>query len=281
MISFGSLEREIQKRYRVLRHFLQSRTQYPYVRLEDIIWYLLAPRYTQIAQRYILSINEEDEYMVIYLDGLETPLYWPKYMPYKHALVAIAEILEKSHWHFYEIHETHVHEGDIVLDCGAAEGLFGMSVLGRARQVYFIEPHPAFIASLHRTTYGKSHCIIIPCALDSSSGTARLTDDSISSQVASEGKYEVKTDTIDNLFLSQNIRVDYIKADVEGKETELLQGAKQTIERYHPRIAVTTYHDGQDPREILSLALSFVPEYRFKFKGIAQNGNPIMLHLWT
>lgn len=281
MISFDSLQREIRRRYRVLRHFLQSRTRYPYVRSEDLIRYLFEPRYTQMAQRYISSTNEEGEYKVIYLDGLDAPLYWPKYMPYKHALVAISEILEKSHWHFYEIQETRVREGDIVLDCGAAEGLFGISVLRKANHIYFIEPHPTFIASLQRTTYKKPNCTIIPYALGGSPGTVRLTDDSIASQVALKGKYEVQIDTIDNLFLSQNIPVDYIKADVEGMEAGLLQGAKQTIERYRPRIAITTYHDGQNPDEILSLALSFVPEYRYKFKGIAQNGNPIMLHLWT
>ena len=37
-------------------------------------------------------------------------------------------------------------------------------------------------------------------------------------------------------------KIDLIKADVEGAELFLLEGARLTIERHHPRLLLQAYH---------------------------------------
>lgn len=51
---------------------------------------------------------------------------------------------------------------------------------------------------------------------------------------------EIKTDTVDNIC--QNEKLDYLKLDVEGFESEALSGAAETIKRDRPTIAVSLYH---------------------------------------
>jgi hypothetical protein len=82
-------------------------------------------------------------------------------------------------------------------------------------------------------------------------------------------------------FFSKGKRVDYIKADLEGNEILMIKGAIKTIKKYKPKIAITTYHTNQDYKEMLSLILDIVPEYKWKIKGIEERvGNPVMLHMW-
>ena len=61
-------------------------------------------------------------------------------------------------------------------------------------------------------------------------------------------------------------RVDFIKADIEGFEMEMLRGAKRLIQEQHPRLAICLYHKLTDPYEIPLYLKELVPEYHFKVR---------------
>ena len=54
--------------------------------------------------------------------------------------------------------------------------------------------------------------------------------------------------------------------DIEGAELEALRGAKETIRKDRPRMAICIYHKPEDLYEIPGYLLSLVPEYRFKVR---------------
>ena len=80
-------------------------------------------------------------------------------------------------------------------------------------------------------------------------------------------------------------RVDYIKADIEGSELDMLRGAAGLIREHRPRIAITTYHGANDWRQMLALCRELVPGYQYRTKGMSVDGTgacrPVMLHLWV
>jgi len=69
--------------------------------------------------------------------------------------------------------------------------------------------------------------------------------------------------TIDSLAESLTLtRVDFIKLDIEGTEKKAIAGARGTMTRFHPRLAIATEHLDDDPvaipAAIQALALDYV-----------------------
>ncbi len=76
-----------------------------------------------------------------------------------------------------------------------------------------------------------------------------------------EDAVEIHTISIDEAL--EGKRATLIKLDVEGAEYETLFGAKDTITKYHPRMAISIYHKPEDIFVLPELVLSFSEDYRF------------------
>lgn len=71
----------------------------------------------------------------------------------------------------------------------------------------------------------------------------------------------VRTVKLDDF--ARDTTVGFIKMDIEGLELEALKGAKKTIQRDRPFLAICVYHRRGDMITIMDYLLSIVPEYRF------------------
>lgn len=78
-------------------------------------------------------------------------------------------------------------------------------------------------------------------------------------QVLNNSNNKIKTTSIDKV-LNGNY-VSFIKMDIEGSELEALKGAKESIIKYRPRLAISIYHKREDILEIPSYILGLVPDY--------------------
>ena len=81
------------------------------------------------------------------------------------------------------------------------------------------------------------------------------------SRVEKSGALTIKGVSLDNII--KNEKVTFIKMDVEGSELAALKGAKNTIIKYHPKLAICIYHKPEDILEIPAYILELVPEYKF------------------
>ena len=164
--------------------------------------------------------------------------------------------------------------GDIVLDCGANVGVtVRVWLAAGAKQVVAIEPAPENIESLRRNfkdeiaagrvilypkgVWDKDE--IMPMQIDPSNSAAD------SFLIHREGGTEVRgipLTTIDKLVDELKLeRVDFIKMDIEGAEPRALMGGRQTIAKYHPRMALCTYHAPDHPQKVPELARAAWPGY--------------------
>jgi FkbM family methyltransferase len=78
--------------------------------------------------------------------------------------------------------------------------------------------------------------------------------------VSSDGKETIDTVSIDEVLDGKP--VTFIKLDIEGSELAALAGAKDTITKWKPRMAVCIYHKPSDVIDISLFILSLVPDYK-------------------
>jgi FkbM family methyltransferase len=158
-----------------------------------------------------------------------------------------------------------VHAGDVVFDAGAWLGDFSAYSAVKGAEVYAFEPVSAKCAVLHETerlNAGTGRIIPVQKALGDKAGTLSLPADPLLGASGPAVFEEAELTTIDRFVEETGLsRVDFIKADIEGAERLMLQGARETLKRFAPRLAICTYHLQDDPEVLEGLIKAANPAY--------------------
>lgn len=164
-----------------------------------------------------------------------------------------------------------IRKGDVVIDAGAWAGDFSALAANAFGAVcYAFEPEPGNFKILKRTselnTNGK--IIPVPFGLGSENGHAKMSlhdVDSGSNIVSEDGDVEVRITTLDDYVKKNKIeKINFIKADIEGFEREMLKGAQDTMRRFRPKLSLCTYHLPDDPVVLKQLILQACSDYKFE-----------------
>ena len=192
-------------------------------------------------------------------------------------------LFEVNVYEAYQGHEDAVLPGDTVVDAGAHVGVYTRYALKRgAARVISIEPDPTNIVAFERNfadEIASGKVILIKAGVWNEESDLQLQiHDHISTRAtlfSMEGIDHSITvpvrpldDMVDDLQLD---RVDFIKMDIEGAERQALEGARRTIARFRPRMAICTYHMEDDPVAVPEVALNIQPDYSVHAKELAVN----------
>ena len=173
----------------------------------------------------------------------------------------------------YESGNVVLEKGDIVIDAGANLGVFSQFAahkVGPSGRIYAFEPVSSSRELLIRTVRinNSKNIKVEPFALGNSCKELRVFtppgEPHLSSAVfRAEVVETVKQITLDEFVRRANTKVDFIKANIEGMERELLEGAEETIRRFRPKIAISTSHLPDDPRVLRKMLKELAEEYEF------------------
>lgn len=126
-----------------------------------------------------------------------------------------------------------LNEDEVLVDFGAAEGNFSLSMIEKVKRVYLFEADQEWIEALRQTFEPwKDKVEIIPKFVSDSDDEKHCSGD---------------------VFFADK-EVTFFKIDVDGGERGLLNGMKKTIhEKSGLKIALCTYHQHADEQEFTTL----------------------------
>lgn len=141
-------------------------------------------------------------------------------------------------------------------------------------KVYAFEPTPVNYEHMIQTIKMNGLSSVVPCpyALGAEQGKITISiNDSSSTQfeneaIPYEGSVEVDVTTIDDFVRIHNLRVGLIKADIEGAESLMLQGAVETLKSQKPALLISIYHNSNDFFKIKPWLEKFDLGYKFKIR---------------
>ena len=126
------------------------------------------------------------------------------------------------------------------------------------KKIYMIEPS-ALHMKIAKRDFGQVENIeFIECGLSNKTQDISIEDkENINN--CDHNYQALKLDTIDNIVKD---KVDFIKLDIEGAEQNAIDGAKETIKKYKPVLAICIYHKAEDWYKIPQKVLAINSEYK-------------------
>lgn len=137
--------------------------------------------------------------------------------------------------HCYLTNDFQINRNAVVVDVGAAEGIFAINEIETLKHIYLIETDNEWIEALNETFRPWKEKITI-----------------INKFISN--KNDEMNMTLDSYF--SNIDIDFLKIDVDGAEEELLKGADFVITNKVKQLAICTYHKTNDNKDFSKLLVS-------------------------
>lgn len=158
-------------------------------------------------------------------------------------------------------------QDEVYIDGGCYDGLTILEFLEFAGhgKIYGFEPDPdCYINTLKFLEKSNIDNVqLIQKGLYDYTGSLRFDRTWVKaagSRIDEKGRDTIETTRIDDVV---HEKVTFIKMDVEGSELKALHGAKNSIKKHMPRLAICIYHKPEDIVEIPEYILSLHNGYRF------------------
>lgn len=203
-----------------------------YLRKRKVVMF---PYYFQ--DQYIedaVEVHDDQEYGLRYvlLDGKK--LYFKKRWSKKRIRLSFNELMKEQDSqspHCYENESFKVENGDVFVDIGAAEGNFALSVVEKVSRIILFESNKEWLEPLKATFAPWKEKVTIVNKFAGDVNNAKST-------------------TLDDYFVAGE-KLSFLKIDVEGAESRLLNGCKRILQEQKPlKVAICTYHKAEDEQEL-------------------------------
>jgi hypothetical protein len=145
--------------------------------------------------------------------------------------------------HSYDSFNIDYQPDDIAVDAGAAEGIWGLNIIDRVKKLYLFECEDEWIEALNATfAPWKEKVHIIKKIVSNETDNDNIT--------------------LDDFFKEEAVVPTVLKADVEGYEKALTEGATDLLSNSFRHVILCTYHKKNDHQDLSSV----LTQYKFNVK---------------
>lgn len=181
----------------------------------------------------------------------------------------ISSICDKCFSQYYDFDLIHCDDNEVFVDVGAYIGdslIEYTNMYGRDcyKKIYCYEIVPANVEKIHKNveSFNLKNVEVKSMGVGDKNGILYLAQDGVSSvnQLSQAGSIEIPTVAIDEDIEGP---VTFIKMDIEGAEEQALMGCQKKIKEYHPKLALSAYHNHKDLWKLARIIDETDPTYRF------------------
>lgn len=157
-------------------------------------------------------------------------------------------------------------EGEVFIDGGSLDcvtcKMFSDWADGKYKEILSFEPDSQCyqLCLENKEKFGLHDTTIYPYGLWDEKTILSFTNSFGGSCINETGGSKIHTISIDEVLDGRPCT--FIKMDIEGAELKALIGAKETIRKYHPKLAISIYHKPEDMIEIPSYIRGLSADYR-------------------
>ena len=190
-------------------------------------------------------------------------------------------------------------ENEVLIDCGAYDGDVSLlfTKLIKPKLIYAFECDPENFKKLKKNTSHLDNIHILEKGCWSEKTILSFSNcGTMASKIDSDGQIKIETDSIDNIvgpfgpFADRKDSMGasapgvvqdaatFIKMDVEGAELEALKGARNTILKYAPKLAISVYHLKEDLISIPQYILSLNKKYELYLRHYESFSSELILY---
>ena len=181
--------------------------------------------------------------------------------------IALVPVLEEGPYYRGLYHPTRLFdlgENEVYVDAGSYDGdsirRFIERVAGHYERILAFEPDPKTFATLKENFANEARVQAFNAGLHRHKGVLKFRNDSSRGAIfTDEGDSSIEVVSLDEVLAGSP--ASYIKMNIEGAEIDALYGARWTIERWSPKLAISVYHRPSDLWRIPRLVKEFSPEY--------------------
>lgn len=170
---------------------------------------------------------------------------------------------------YFEPELIHLSEEEFFCDAGGYDGdtlkEFIAKTNNKFSKYYCFEPEQANCKKIKHfvsDTYGEDNRIhLYDCGLYSENGEIGFDSNTGNgdNKIDINSSNKIKISRLDDVKDIE--KITFLKMDIEGSELKALEGAKETILKHRPKLAISVYHKKEDlieiPRFIMNLGLDY------------------------
>lgn len=159
----------------------------------------------------------------------------------------------------------------VFVDVGGFDGFTSEEFIRRApdyHAVYIFEPEADNRARCLERLKGFRNINSLPYGAGSENASLKFSSNGSGSAISDDGELEIEIRRIDDLLTEAPT---FLKMDIEGAELMALDGARDTIIKYRPALAIAVYHRPSDIWSIPKKILQFYEGYKIYLRHYTES----------
>lgn len=230
-------------------------------------------RFNEGFQKEFLDNHQKYAWIYNLLSDDESKIIFEKLVRfrYNYDLAHLDGFTQKEDVQYFEDFLNLKPQGETFVDVGAFDGFTStefIKICPQYSEILAFEPDVSNFKKCEERFSNLERVKCFPVGLSNRKDTLRFDVSGSASKISSLGNVTIQVDRLDD-FVSCS--PTFIKMDIEGGESEAIEGASNTILESHPRLAISVYHAAGDFWRIPQQVLSIRSDYEIKIRHYTES----------